>query len=112
MKCPKCGFNADNCNFCPICGANLSPEEPQFQSPKNQVNYAFPQSAQLREYQPAAKKTNVKKPLVITALVILGVTILAGLIISVYSAVAYNKSLYEAMFIESYISGAAVTVPD
>lgn len=112
MKCPKCGFSAENYGNCPICGTQLFSEEVRFQNTQNQADYAYTQSVAPPDYPSAEKKSNGSKPLVITALVFLGLSILAGLIISVYSAVVYNKTAYEALYNKSDISVTAAPFSD
>lgn len=126
MKCPHCGFNAENEPVCPVCGMAVyqEPSEPYAQQPEpyyaqqpepyyaqqQEPYYAQqpdpyyntqqpdPYSQQINQYVKvsARKKTGGGKAGVIIASCVLAAGILMGVIISVFSAVAYNKSAAEA----------------
>ena len=94
MRCPNCGFNAENCASCPICGTPFT-QQPQYSVPPQQTQayYGYAQPVQYAApVQTAAVKKKTYSPIVIA------VTIIAGLIVTVYSAVFYNKSVFDVLY--------------
>ena len=100
MRCPNCGFNAENCASCPICGTPFT-QQPQYSVPPQQTQayYGYAQPVQYAApVQTAAVKKKTYSPILITVLIIIAGTIIAGLIVTVYSAVFYNKSVFDVLY--------------
>ncbi|MBR1482376.1 MAG: hypothetical protein IJ598_05340 [Ruminococcus sp.] len=86
MKCPHCGFNAENYAFCPVCGQRMAAAVPP-------QNIGQPQPAS-EPPQAALPKSNNKALLIIA--IVIGAIILSGVLTAVLSRVFYNKSVVES----------------
>ena len=116
MKCPNCGFNCDD-KYCAMCGTKM-PEQVvnsnsnpynQPQPPVNNANSypnnfqgSAPNMPQGRmpvppaypappQYSNAPKKKSKALPIILTCLI--AAVIVAGAVISIYSACTYNQSI-------------------
>lgn len=113
MKCPNCGFNAEQGSFCPICGAGLSQQSAGYQAPFQPVQPPAGYSAQPPVSYAAqpAQNSRVKKgisPLALVIIIMVLLVILAGIAITIYSAVFYGKSAFEAFYPEAVDYGAVL----
>lgn len=100
MKCPNCGFNAENNSVCPVCGYQLAPKQQppqpanpyQGNQPQPQNTYSQPVSRpQYPAQQPvvpnnaqAAPKRGAN-PWVIVLICVVGIVIITGIVLAVLS---------------------------
>ena len=106
MKCPRCGFDAQNMKFCPECGLQM-PAQPPVQSavrtvPVQTANpHVVPMqsAARVSSVQSDAHLTAVKPPkskntALLVAAIVIGMVVLSGIVIAALSGIFYNRSVF------------------
>ena len=106
MKCPRCGFDAQNMKFCPECGLQM-PAQPPVQSavrtvPVQTANpHVVPMqsAARVSSVQSDAHLTAVKPPTskysaLRVAVMVSGMVVLSGIVIAALSGIFYNRSVF------------------
>ena len=106
MKCPRCGFDAQNMKFCPECGLQM-PAQPPVQSADRTVAvqtanpHVVPMqsAARVSSVQSDAHLTAVKPPkrkntALLVAAIVIGMVVLSGIVIAALSGIFYNRSVF------------------
>lgn len=106
MKCPRCGYDAQNMKFCPECGLQM-PAQPPVQSaaravPVQTANpHVVPMqsAARVSSVQSDAHLTAVKPPkskntALLVAAIVIGMVVLSGIVIAALSGIFYNRSVF------------------
>ena len=116
MKCPRCGFDAQNTRFCPNCGLQMPVQQPTYQQPVPPVQNtprAVPiqtADAHVVPMQSAARVSSVQSDAHLTAVtppksrntallvaaIIIGAVVVSGIVIAVLSGIFYNRSVFSS----------------
>ena len=106
MKCPRCGFDAQNMKFCPECGLQMPAQPPVQSAPRAvPVQTANPHvvpmqsAARVSSVQSDAHLTAVKPPkskntALLVAAIVIGMVVLSGIVIAALSGIFYNRSVF------------------
>ena len=106
MKCPRCGFDAQNMKFCPECGLQMPAQPPVQSAVRNvPVQAAAPRvvpmqsAARVSSVQSDAHLTAVKPPkskntALLVAAIVIGMVVLSGIVIAALSGIFYNRSVF------------------
>ena len=97
MKCPRCGFDAQNTRFCPNCGLQMPVQQPTYQQPVPPMQSA----ARVSSVQSDAHLTAVTPPksrntALLVAAIIIGAVVVSGIVIAVLSGIFYNRSVFSS----------------